>query len=187
MLTPNFHGVHWSCQRDSIQYLFNTFLFGYIIILKLYEMIGVIYPYISGVFHWLWDNSHQTNLTNPTVHLSHIPHCTIQNINLCNSVLNDALWDMGQVHCGIVEFVLRSTKPQQSIIKYEPPAWLWRYDLCTCPGSSLGYICYSLLLVHCVMTYRSCIFFSTHVVMHHNHIKPGVIGVDHKTGACLIT
>ena len=37
-------------------------------------------------------------ITNPTGHLSHILKCTIQNRNVHISVLNDALWDMGQVH-----------------------------------------------------------------------------------------
>ena len=44
--------------------------------------------------------------TNPTMHLSHIPQCTIQNRNVHISVLNSALWDMGQVHCGICEIGL---------------------------------------------------------------------------------
>ena len=38
------------------------------------------------------------NLTNPTMHLSHIPQYTIQNRNVHISVLNGVLWDMGQVH-----------------------------------------------------------------------------------------
>ena len=42
-----------------------------------------------------------TNLTNPTLHLSHIPQCTIQNRNVYISVLNGALWDMGQMHVGV--------------------------------------------------------------------------------------
>ena len=44
--------------------------------------------------------------TNPTMHLSHIPQCTIQNRNVHISDLNGALWDMGQVHCGICEIGL---------------------------------------------------------------------------------
>ena len=40
------------------------------------------------------------------MHLSHIPQCTIQNRNVHISVLNGALWDMGQVHCWICEFGL---------------------------------------------------------------------------------
>ena len=42
-----------------------------------------------------------TEFTNPTMHLSHTPQCTIQNRNVHISVLNGALWDMGQVHYGI--------------------------------------------------------------------------------------
>ena len=45
-----------------------------------------------------------TNLRNPTLHLSHIPQYTIQNRHVHISVLNCALWDMGQAHCGICEF-----------------------------------------------------------------------------------
>ena len=40
------------------------------------------------------------------MHLSHIPQCTIQNWIVHISVLNDALWDMGLVHCGICEIGL---------------------------------------------------------------------------------
>ena len=40
------------------------------------------------------------------MHLSHIPQCTIQNRNVHISVLNGALWDMGQVHRGICEIGL---------------------------------------------------------------------------------
>ena len=42
----------------------------------------------------------------PTVHLSHISQCPIKNRNVHISVLNIALWDIGQVHCGICEFGL---------------------------------------------------------------------------------
>ena len=40
------------------------------------------------------------------MHLFHIPQCTIQNRNVYISVLNGALWDMEQVHCGICEMGL---------------------------------------------------------------------------------
>ena len=40
------------------------------------------------------------------MHLFHILQCTIQNKNVHISVLNDALWDMEQVHCGICEIGL---------------------------------------------------------------------------------
>ena len=40
------------------------------------------------------------------MHLSHIPQCTIQNRNVHISVLNGALWDMKQEHCGICEIGL---------------------------------------------------------------------------------
>ena len=46
------------------------------------------------------------NLTNPTMHLSHIPQFTIQNRNVHISFLNGVLWDMEQVHCRIWEIVL---------------------------------------------------------------------------------
>ena len=39
-----------------------------------------------------------TNLTNPKMHLCHLPKCTIHN---SHSVPNGALWGMTQVHCGI--------------------------------------------------------------------------------------
>ena len=37
------------------------------------------------------------------MHLSHIQQCAIQNRNVHIYVLNGALWDMEQVHCGICE------------------------------------------------------------------------------------
>ena len=40
------------------------------------------------------------------MHLSHIPQGTIQNRNVHISVLNGALWDMGQVHYGTCEIDL---------------------------------------------------------------------------------
>ena len=47
-----------------------------------------------------------TEFTNSTVHLFHIPQCTIQNRNVQISVLNGAMWDMEQMHCGICEIGL---------------------------------------------------------------------------------
>ena len=35
------------------------------------------------------------------MHLFHIQQCTIQNRNVYISVLNGAVWDMGQMHGGI--------------------------------------------------------------------------------------
>ena len=40
------------------------------------------------------------------MHLFHISQCTIQNRNVHISVLNGALWDMEQVHCGVCEIGL---------------------------------------------------------------------------------
>ena len=45
---------------------------------------------------------------NPTMHLFHIPRCTIQNRNVHISVLNVALWDMKLVDCEISEVSLLS-------------------------------------------------------------------------------
>ena len=43
----------------------------------------------------------QTYNNQKLTHLSVIPQCTIQNRNMHISVLNGALWDVAQVHCGI--------------------------------------------------------------------------------------
>ena len=51
----------------------------------------------------------QQTFANPTMHLCHIPQCTMQNRNVHISVLNGALWDMEQVHCGICEIGLFQT------------------------------------------------------------------------------
>ena len=45
----------------------------------------------------------ETNLTNPTMHLFHIQQYTIQNRNVHIFILNNVLWQMDQVHCGIYE------------------------------------------------------------------------------------
>ena len=50
--------------------------------------------------------SELTWLTNPRMHLFHIPQCSIQNRNVHISVLNGALWDMEQVHSEICEIGL---------------------------------------------------------------------------------
>ena len=44
-----------------------------------------------------------TNFTNLKMHLFDIPQCSIENWNVHISVLNGALWDIGQVHSGICE------------------------------------------------------------------------------------
>ena len=61
-----------------------------------------------GCLLWVWSVISAIPLqviqfTNPTVHLLHIPQCTLQNRNVHISALNGALWDMEQVHCGICE------------------------------------------------------------------------------------
>ena len=54
-----------------------------------------------------WENRDwYTKFTYPTIYLSHIPQCTIQNRNVHISVLNGILWDMGQVYCGICKTVI---------------------------------------------------------------------------------
>ena len=53
--------------------------------------------------------------TNPRMHMSHIPQCSIQNRNVHISVLNGALWDMEQVHFGICELGQLKIKCQCNI------------------------------------------------------------------------
>ena len=65
----------------------------------------------------------QTKFTNPTNQLSHIPQCTIQNRNVFIAVLNSALWDMGQVHCGICEIGLYHSTAV-AILSQEELQWL---------------------------------------------------------------
>ena len=48
-------------------------------------------------------HDHLIIFTNPTIHLSHTPQCTIQNRNMHIFLPNGALWDIGQVHFGICE------------------------------------------------------------------------------------
>ena len=59
------------------------------------------------ILYEIWESlinlSQLTILTNPTGHLSHIPQYTILNRNVNISVMNDVLWDMGRVPCGICD------------------------------------------------------------------------------------
>ena len=55
----------------------------------------------------IYDISLQLTLfANPRMHQFHIPECSIQNRNVHTSVLNEALWDMEQVHSEICEIGL---------------------------------------------------------------------------------
>ena len=53
---------------------------------------------------------YKSNFTNPTMHLSDGPQCTIQKRNMHISVLNGVLRHMGQVHCGICEIGLLTSR-----------------------------------------------------------------------------
>ena len=56
------------------------------------------YEFIT--FNCLWHHGIDL-IQNPRMHLFHIPQCSIQNINVHISVLNEVLWDMEQVYFGI--------------------------------------------------------------------------------------
>ena len=62
------------------------------------------------------------------MHLFHIPQCNIQNRNVHISVLNVALWDMEQVHCGISELgQLYMLNIHGEIVKSNPLRKNWSY------------------------------------------------------------
>ena len=67
-------------------------------------------PYYGGTAlscaKWVITLSEWTNLVKTMMSLFQIPQCTIQNGNVHISVLNGALLDMEQVHCGICELAL---------------------------------------------------------------------------------
>ena len=72
-----------------------------------HDVTGIWYP--THIYqHRFSEIRPLTNLTNPIMHLFHNPQCTIQNKNVRISVLSVELWDMGQVHCGVCEFVIMS-------------------------------------------------------------------------------
>ena len=52
------------------------------------------------------------------MHMFHIPQCIIQNRNVHISVLNDALWDMEQMHCEICELGQLFTRETEARIVY---------------------------------------------------------------------
>ena len=87
----------------------------------------------------------EMNLTNPKVHLSHIPQCTIQNKNVPISVLNSALLDMGQVHCGICEFGLLWM------------IWCWLFDLLLTLGFHIMTGLVKLVRVSIIQVNPNCI------------------------------
>ena len=108
----NFNGAPGNIQGDLIgmQWQYGSSMKWFLISLSTMSTMSTM----TAVLAWRqkdcqWDMGYgpqQTNLTNPTMHQSHIPQCTIQNRNVHISVLNGAMWDMGQVHCGICEFGL---------------------------------------------------------------------------------
>ena len=70
------------------------------------------------------------------MHLVHIPKCTNQNRNVHISVLNGALWDMGEVHCGICELgQLETIGPISQIWVHKLILAKIRSQFCPCPGS----------------------------------------------------
>ena len=89
-----------------------------------------------------------TRLINPTMHLSHILQCTIQNKNVHISVLNGVLWDMGQMHRGICEF--------------DPDNAYWyslhRLDISSYDIDYIGYTC------RCLSSMRK----ELNILCHHN-------------------
>ena len=59
--------------------------------------------HIQHAVHSILLETQIDQITNPKIHLFHIPQCSIQNRNVHISVLNGALWDMEQVHSGTCE------------------------------------------------------------------------------------
>ena len=72
----------------------------------------------------IWE---MATLTNPSMHLSHIPQRTIQNRNGHISVLNGALWDMWQVGCWICAFGHFFVVRQKLVLR----CWIswWRHQM----------------------------------------------------------
>ena len=65
-------------------------------------LLCTVHSKIYTAHTMLWFGTDQkTSFTNPTVSLFYVPQCTIQNRNVHISVLNGALWDMGQMHHAI--------------------------------------------------------------------------------------
>ena len=70
-------------------------------ILKLIHWIGQYWP-IQWMCSKIWDRCIVGLVfTNPAMHFFHTPQYTIQNRSVHIAVLNGALWDVGQEHCGI--------------------------------------------------------------------------------------
>ena len=53
------------------------------------------------------------------MHIPHMLQCTIQNSNVYISVLNGALWNMRQAHCGICELAQYFEKSLDKYIYHE--------------------------------------------------------------------
>ena len=83
-------------------------------ILKIIQFLYFVFVPFLCLYYWLHGHflllktmvmiKDNRPISNSTVHLFHIPQCTIHNRNVHISVLNDALCNMGQMHCGICEF-----------------------------------------------------------------------------------
>ena len=98
----SYSGNKWYCYQLLIQYyLFNDTSFH----IYIYILCVSVYSNIRLFQHSAMILQH-TNLTNSKMPLFHFPQYTIQNRNVHITVLNGALWDLGQVHCGICEIGL---------------------------------------------------------------------------------
>ena len=70
----------------------------------LYKLKRYIKPgsYVNAWEEWQMKRMSSPNPeTNPSLQLFHTPQYSIQNKNVHFSILNGALWDIGQMHCGI--------------------------------------------------------------------------------------
>ena len=73
----------------------------YLIVLSWLKLVLVPWDIQNLVDDFLFHECQLSKVTNPTMHLSHIPQCTIQN----SFVLNGALWDMGRCIVGFVRLI----------------------------------------------------------------------------------
>ena len=107
--------------------------------------------------------------TEPTMRLSHIPQCTIQNRNVHISVLNGVLWDVEQVLWVFVRLVCSIPDASEAILKdtskigrrkaqCKPCRWL--YDVTLVCGAAVYH------WYHSTITWSSCFLIVSSEIKH---------------------
>ena len=95
---------------NHVQWVWKSYFKNYSLISKTFEPYAFFMKSFTFSFELYGMISWGSNIR-PNSHIPQctVPHSTFQNRNVHISVLDGALWDVGQVHCGICEICLLTT------------------------------------------------------------------------------